>query len=70
VRVRYDRQNQQVCYVSPVSITRRILESAQSGLSRLTSLVIVDDEPLSHVEGPALQAELTVRKAARARAAG
>jgi DnaJ-domain-containing protein 1 len=50
-----------------VSITRRILESAQSGLSRLTSLVIVDDEPLSHVESAALQAELTVRKAARER---
>src|SRR5262249_9471042 len=40
---------------------------AQSGLSRFTSLVIVDDEPLSHVEGPALQAELTARKAARER---
>lgn len=53
-----------------MSITKRILESAQSGLSRLTSLVIVDDEPLSHVEGPALQAELTVRKAARERAGG
>jgi DnaJ-domain-containing protein 1 len=52
----------------PVGITRRILESAQFGLSRLTSLVIVDDEPLSHVEGAALQAELTVRKAGRARA--
>lgn len=51
-----------------MGITRRILEGAQSGLSRLTSLVIVDDEPLSHVEGPALQAELTVRKAARERA--
>jgi len=51
-----------------VGITRRILEGAQSGLSRLTSLVIVDDEPLSHVEGAALQAELTVRKAARERA--
>ena len=51
-----------------MSITRRILEGAQSGFSRLTSLVIVDDEPLSHVEGPALQAELTMRKAARARA--
>ena len=51
-----------------MSITRRILESAQSGLSRLTSLVIVDDEPLSHVESAALQAELTVRKAARERA--
>jgi len=48
-----------------VSITRRILESAQSGLSRLTSLVIVDDEPLSHVESAALQAELVARKAAR-----
>jgi DnaJ-domain-containing protein 1 len=50
-----------------VGITKRILESAQSGLSRLTSLVIVDDEPLSHVESAALQAELAVRKAARAR---
>jgi DnaJ-domain-containing protein 1 len=48
-----------------VGITKRILESAQSGLSRLTSLVIVDDEPLSHVESGALQAELTVRKAWR-----
>jgi len=48
-----------------VGITKRILESAQSGLSRLTSLVIVDDEPLSHVESAALQAELTVRKAWR-----
>lgn len=53
--------------MDPVGITRRILESAQSGLSRLTSLVIVDDEPLSHVEGAALQAELTLRKAGRAR---
>jgi DnaJ-domain-containing protein 1 len=50
-----------------VSITRRILESAQSGLSKLTSLVIVDDEPLSHVESTALQAELTARKSARER---
>ncbi|HEX5059870.1 MAG TPA: J domain-containing protein [Kofleriaceae bacterium] len=48
-----------------MSITRRILESAQSGLSKLTSLVIVDDEPLSHVESAALQSELTARKAAR-----
>jgi DnaJ-domain-containing protein 1 len=52
-----------------VSITRRILDSAQSGLSKLTSLVIVDDDPLSNVEGPALQAELTARKAARAKRA-
>ena len=48
-----------------MSITKRILESAQSGLSKLTSLVIVDDEPLSHVESAALQAELTARKASR-----
>jgi DnaJ-like protein len=51
-----------------VSITRRILEGAQSGLSKLTSLVIVDDEPLSHVESAALQVELTARKTARAKA--
>ena len=53
-----------------MSITRRILESAQSGLSKLTSLVIVDDEPLTHVESAALQAELTARKAARERTHG
>jgi DnaJ-domain-containing protein 1 len=52
-------------YDRGVSITRRILDGAQSGLSKLTSLVIVDDEPLSHVESAALQAELTARKAAR-----
>jgi len=57
------------CYRSCVGITKRILESAQSGLSRLTSLVIVDDEPLSHVESAALQVELTIRKAARDKAA-
>lgn len=49
-----------------MSITRRIWEGAQSGLSKLSSLVIVDDDPLSHVESSALQAELTARKAARA----
>ena len=48
-----------------MSITKRILESAQSGFSRLTSLVIVDDEPLTHVESAALQTELAARKAAR-----
>jgi curved DNA-binding protein CbpA len=52
-----------------VGITKRILEGAQSSLSRLTSLVIVDDEPISSVESAALQAELTARKAARARSA-
>ena len=50
-----------------MGITKRILESAQSGLSRVTSLVIADDEPLSHVESVALQAELVARKAARER---
>lgn len=50
-----------------MSITRRILEQAQSGLSKLSSLVIVDDEPLSFVESAALQAELSARKAARER---
>jgi DnaJ-domain-containing protein 1 len=48
-----------------VSLTRRILESARSGLSQLTSLVIVDDEPLSHIEGAALEAEVAARKSAR-----
>ncbi len=51
-----------------MGITKRILESAQSGISRFTSLVIADDEPLSHVESAALQAELIARKAARQRA--
>jgi DnaJ-domain-containing protein 1 len=50
-----------------VSLTRRIIEGAQSGLSKLTSLVIVDDDPLSNVESAALQTELTARKAARAK---
>lgn len=48
-----------------MSLTRRILEGARSGLSQLTSLVIVDDEPLSHVEAAALEAELATRKKAR-----
>jgi DnaJ-domain-containing protein 1 len=53
--------------LDPVSLTRRILDSAQSGLSKLTSLVIVDDEPLSHVESQALQVELVARRANRER---
>jgi len=51
-----------------VSLTRRIIEGAQSGLSKLTSLVIVDDVPLSNVDSAALQSELTARKAARGKA--
>ena len=50
-----------------MSLTRRIIDGAQSGLSKLTSLVIVDDDPLSHVESAALQVELGARKAARAK---
>jgi len=49
-----------------VSLSRRILEGAQSQWAKLTSLVIVDDEPLSHVDSAALTAELGARKAARA----
>ena len=47
-----------------MSLTRRILEGARSGLSSLTSLVIVDDEPLSSVEAAALEVELAARKKA------
>lgn len=50
-----------------MSLTKRIIESAQSGLSKLTSLVIVDDDPLSHVDSAAFQRELTARKTARAK---
>lgn len=49
-----------------MSLSRRILEGAQSQWAKLTSLVIVDDEPLSHVDSAALTAELGARKAARA----
>ncbi len=48
-----------------MSLTRRILEGARSGLSQLTSLVIVDDEPLSQVEAATLEGELKARRAAR-----
>lgn len=51
-------------YPAEVSLTRRILEGARSGLSSLTSLVIVDDEPLSSVEAAALEVELAARKKA------
>ncbi len=53
-------------YAASVSLSRRILEGAQSQWAKLTSLVIVDDEPLSHVDSTALSAELSARKAARA----
>jgi DnaJ-domain-containing protein 1 len=52
-----------------MSFTRKIIDGAMSGLSQLTELVVVDDEPLSHVDGAALEAELAARKASRARRA-
>jgi hypothetical protein len=48
-----------------MGLTRRILEGARSGLTSLTSLVIVDDEELSVVDPAALEAELKARRAAR-----
>jgi len=48
-----------------MSITRKIIDGAKSGLSQLTQLVVVDDEPLSHVEAAALEGELQARRAAR-----
>lgn len=48
-----------------MGLTRRILEGARSGLSSLTSLVIVDDEELSVVDPAALEAELKARRAAK-----
>lgn len=53
-----------------MSLTRRILESAKSGVSQLTSLVIADDEPLSHIEAAALEAEVAARRKARTGAPG
>jgi DnaJ-domain-containing protein 1 len=50
-----------------VTITRRILDGAKDSWGKLTSLVIVDDEPLSHVDASALAAELAARRAARER---
>jgi len=52
-----------------MGLTRRILEGARSGLSQLTSLVIVDDEELSQVDPTALEAELKARRAAREKSA-
>ena len=51
-----------------MSLTRRIWEGAQSGVTKLAQLVIVDDEPLSHVDSAMLRAELESRRAAREQA--
>jgi DnaJ-domain-containing protein 1 len=42
-----------------------ILDGAKTKISQLASLVVVDDEPLSHVDGAALDAELKARRAWR-----
>lgn len=47
-----------------MSLSRRIWEGAQSTLGKLSSLVIVDDEPLHHVEAADLTDEIAVRRAA------
>ena len=39
-----------------------ILDGAKTRISQLASLVVVDDEPLSHVDGAALDAELKARR--------
>ena len=51
-----------------MSLTRRIWEGAQTGVSKLAQLVIVDDEPLSHVDSGLLRTELESRRAAREQA--
>ena len=51
-----------------MSLTRRIWEGAQTGVSKLAQLVIVDDEPLSHVDSGMLRTELESRRAAREQA--
>ncbi len=50
-----------------MSLTRKILETARAGISQITSLVIVDDEPLSVVDAATLERELATRRAARER---
>jgi hypothetical protein len=39
-----------------------LLDGAKTRISQLASLVVVDDEPLSHVDGAALDAELKARR--------
>ncbi|MCE9579046.1 MAG: J domain-containing protein [Deltaproteobacteria bacterium] len=42
---------------------REIFDGARTKISQLAQLVVVDDEPLSNVDGAALDAELKARKA-------
>ena len=42
-----------------------LLDGAKTRISQLAQMVVVDDEPLSHVDGAALDAELKARRAWR-----
>lgn len=44
---------------------RELFEGAKTRISELAQMVVVDDEPLSHVDGAALDAELKARRAWR-----
>jgi DnaJ domain len=44
---------------------RELFDGARTKISQLAQMVTVDDEPLSHVEGAALDAELKARRAWR-----
>jgi DnaJ domain len=44
---------------------RELFDGAKTRISQLAQLVVVDDEPLSHVDGAALDAELKARRAWR-----
>jgi DnaJ-domain-containing protein 1 len=48
-----------------VSITRRIIDTARSGINSVMERIVVDDTPLSHVDEAELQRELEQRMAAR-----
>jgi DnaJ-domain-containing protein 1 len=48
-----------------VSITRRIIDTARSGINSVMERIVVDDTPLSHVDEAELHRELEQRTAAR-----
>lgn len=48
-----------------MSITRRIIDTARSGINSVMERIVVDDTPLSHVDEAELQRELEQRIAAR-----
>lgn len=48
-----------------MSITRRIIDTARSGINSVMDRIVVDDTPLSHVDEAELHRELEQRTAAR-----